>query len=184
MLGQKVQPAFGGALHNGAAGAAHATHWSCGHGVHGNFDLGHQLRIAVAAVDAQSERPPGALDAAVTEVLPEEIDVVSRTCARVPSHAGHGQGFNRSAYAPLRSRHSRSVDRLMPLAIDSDRRLLPASMRRNISARVVASYTPPIVNEFYDENASLCPGSDLNRHCAGFESASSAVGIPGLGHRV
>jgi hypothetical protein len=55
---------------------------------------------------------------------------------------GHGQLTILGAYAPSRSRHSRNVDRLMPVASQIDRRLASAFICVSAVRLTLASYTP------------------------------------------
>src|SRR3954453_345037 len=66
--------------------------------------------------------------------------------------------MSRGEYVPPRSRHSRNVDRLIPVDTETLRRLLPASISRNASARVAASYMTAMISERYDDFDCCAPG--------------------------
>src|SRR5438270_8892803 len=60
----------------------------------------------------------------------------------------------------------------------TSRRVRPMASSSSASCLTGTSCIP---HDRGDERHFLCPGSDSNRHCMGFESMASAVGLPGLG---
>src|SRR3954453_526805 len=75
VLRQEMKPMLRVALNHCAAGRAHAADRPARDRAHRGLDFVHDAGVAVTAEDAEGEGSSGPLDAAVAEVLPQQIDV-------------------------------------------------------------------------------------------------------------
>src|SRR3954469_23796114 len=75
VLRQQMKPTLRVALDHGATSRAHAADGPGRDRPHRGLDLVHDAGVAVTAEDAEGKGSSGSLNAAVAEVLPEQVDV-------------------------------------------------------------------------------------------------------------
>src|SRR5438128_1567916 len=75
VLRQQMKPTLRVALDHCATSRAHAADRPARDSAHRGFDLVHDAGVAVRAEDTEGKGSSGALDTAIAEVLPEQVDV-------------------------------------------------------------------------------------------------------------